>query len=170
MQKGDICRMNNEKVLLSLGSYLDFLETLRKVENGVDEIPLKEGKWSVKQIISHMYRWDLYLIEMILPAAIKDKAVHFPSHDNYNAQSEVYAKTVTFQDLINQSAAVRKKLIEELDRSQLMMDESITVNGLTHCPNTGTPYSLNYLMSEFIDHDRHHIQQIQRFLTLCQTN
>jgi hypothetical protein len=124
--------MKNEKVLLTLRMYVDFLENLREMNEGAEEIPLAEGKWSSKQIIGHMYRWDLYLIETILPAAITYKSVHFPSHDEYNAHSELFAETVTFDALINQSVDVRKKLIEKLKGHQLLMENPITVNGHSH--------------------------------------
>ncbi|WP_421384896.1 DinB family protein [Bacillus salacetis] len=158
--------MNNEKMLFSMGSYVVFLENLKENGIGVDEIPLTEGKWSIKQIISHMYRWDLFLLEAVLPAGLKDKAVHFPSHDEYNAQSEVYSNTISFKTLINHSVDARKKLIEKLAEHQKLLGDSITINGLTHCPNTGKRYSLNYLMTEFVHHDMHHSQQIEQFLTL----
>lgn len=40
----------------------------------------------------------------------------------------------------------------------------IAANGVTHCPNTGTPYSLIYIVKEFTDHDNHNKRQIIKFL------
>lgn len=36
----------------------------------------------------------------------------------------------------------------------------VTVNGVENCPHTDTPYSLLYIIYEFIEHDIHHKNQI----------
>jgi len=44
------------------------------------------------------------------------------------------------------------------------LNKSLTANRITHCPHTGTPYSLIYIVKEFTDHDNHHKGQIIQFL------
>jgi uncharacterized damage-inducible protein DinB len=160
--------MNNSQVTEGLRRYTDLLKHLR-TKSLEHRYTYNGRKWSVKQMISHIYRWDLYLINTILRAGIHVKAVTFPSHDEYNAQSEAYAATVIFEDLLNQSIHARGQLVQDLVTNDGTLSESITVNGKTNCPNTGARYTLNYLMIEFIEHDTHHSKQIQQYLTLAET-
>ncbi|WP_256441035.1 MULTISPECIES: hypothetical protein [unclassified Exiguobacterium] len=37
-------------------------------------------------------------------------------------------------------------------------------NGTTHSPHDGVPYTLAYIVTEFIEHDRHHQQQVGSIL------
>ncbi|MGF2615883.1 DinB family protein [Rossellomorea vietnamensis] len=162
---------NYEALSESLREYNDFLKEVVSPNENQAEISIAEGSWSIKQIITHMYRWDLYLLEEVLPSAVAKKEVSFPSHNEYNAESQEYSKTVGIEDLLQQSILLRGQLIKELEteKFKIMLDEPITVNGLTHCPNTKTRYSLTYLMHEFVDHDKHHTWQITDFLKLTQT-
>jgi hypothetical protein len=38
--------------------------------------------------------------------------------------------------------------------------KNVTANGVANCPNTGTPYSLLYIIYEFIEHGNYHKNQI----------
>lgn len=44
------------------------------------------------------------------------------------------------------------------------LEKPLTANGVSYCPHTGTPYSLIYIIKEFIEHDNHHKRQIIHFL------
>ncbi|RIW38473.1 DinB family protein [Bacillus salacetis] len=161
--------MDNRQVIEGLRKYCEFLENLRTIHSDIADNPRMEGKWSIKQIICHLYRWDIHLTQTIFPKGVINEAVTFPDHDEYNAQSEAYAATVNFTELLTLSLKARNQLIDELARHEKFLQHPITVNGLTHCPNSGSVYTLNYLMTEFIDHDQHHMKQIKQYLTLSET-
>ncbi len=61
--------------------------------------------------------------------------------------------------------AKRELLVKEL---RLLpagnLEKPLTANGVSYCPHTGTPYSLIYIIKEFIEHDNHHKKQIIHFL------
>jgi uncharacterized damage-inducible protein DinB len=157
--------MNEVNTIRSLQSYTDFLIRLKSINTDLTEIPITEGKWSIKKIISHIYRWDIYLVEAVLPSAIEDKAVRFPSHDEYNEASAQYSDSVGFEELIDQSILIRNSLINEVNNCKNVLTEPITVQENTHCPNTNSTYSLLYLLGEFVEHDKHHRNQICTFLS-----
>ncbi|TYS17636.1 DinB family protein [Rossellomorea vietnamensis] len=148
--------------------YNDFLEELVFLDEKQSDLPLAKGKWSTKQIISHMYGWDLYLLETVLPAALSIKAVSFPSHDECNARSLKNTETFRFEKLIQQSIHLRDRLLSELNTEKylLILEQPLTVNGITHCPKNGTQYTLAYLMHEFADHDYQHSNQIINFIKI----
>lgn len=42
-----------------------------------------------------------------------------------------------------------------------LLYQTVPSNGETHCPHTGTPYSLLFIITEFTYHDRHHQERIE---------
>jgi hypothetical protein len=162
--------MNALDTIQSLQSYADYLIDLRSINTELAETPITEGKWSIKKIISHIYRWDIYLIEVALPSAVQEKAVSFPIHDEYNKASALYSETVNFDVLIDQSVRARNNLIKGINNHKDVLEDPITVQENTHCPGTHSAYTLLYLFGEFVDHDGHHIHQINDFLSVNESN
>jgi hypothetical protein len=39
-----------------------------------------------------------------------------------------------------------------------------TANGVSHDPHQAVPYSLYVIVGEFIEHDRHHMKQVESIL------
>ncbi|SDD17443.1 hypothetical protein SAMN02799630_02319 [Paenibacillus sp. UNCCL117] len=63
--------------------------------------------------------------------------------------------------------ATRMELIDLLlEAGEDAIRKHVTVNGVKLCPHTGTPYSVLYIIQEFIEHDNHHKAQSQHFLKL----
>lgn len=127
-------------------------------------MPIGEGKWCPAEIVAHLMKWDEYLLPAVLPEALKiNGRVEFPDHDQYNAASSAYARSGrSSAALLEEARHTRSKLVKELRKlTEEQFTKPITVNGLTHCPQTNTPYSLAYLIWEFIQHDGHHRKQIE---------
>ncbi|MDZ5473021.1 DinB family protein [Bacillus sp. 31A1R] len=140
-----------------------FIERLKGLDETKLEQPLSEGKWSIKEVVAHLYRWDVFLLETALATAKVDKRVDFPSHSEYNFDSEKFSKTISLEELLQMTIDKRNQLIDELMKVE-NLEEPILVQGTTHCPHTGTRYSLHYLIREFVDHDVQHIKQMEEFL------
>lgn len=126
--------------------------------------PIGEGKWCPAEIVAHLMKWDEYLITTVLPVASSiNGQVEFPDHDSYNAVSSAYACSgISAAILLKEARKTRADLVQKLrDLTEQRFFQSITVNGHTHCPQTNTPYSLGYLIWEFIQHDSHHRKQVE---------
>lgn len=124
------------------------------------------GKWTVSEIISHIMNWDDYLLREPLSSVRNGQGMEFPDFDTYNKLASNYAKSgISKVKLLEEAKAKRELLVKEL---KLLPDENLkkplTANGVSHCPHTGTPYSLIYIIKEFIDHDNHHKRQVIHFL------
>ncbi|MGO4697227.1 DinB family protein [Paenibacillus sp. 2TAB26] len=128
--------------------------------------PIKEGKWSAAEIIAHLDRWDQYFITSVLLEAEKNSNVEFPNHDEYNAASSAYALSgILPSEILNQAIETRQKLVQKLtEMTEQQFFHPITVHGNTHCPQTKAPYSIGYLIFDFIQHDEHHRKQVEEFL------
>ena len=128
--------------------------------------PIAEGKWSPAEIITHITKWDIHLREVVLPAIRNGEGMTFPDFGPFNQQASDYAKSgLSFAELLAQAKAARLLLIKELVEMPLdRLTMPLTSNGETHCPFTGTPYSLLYTIEEFTQHDHHHQGQVMQFL------
>ncbi|CAM5184918.1 hypothetical protein UACE39S_01427 [Ureibacillus acetophenoni] len=79
--------------------------------------------------------------------------------------SDYATSGITQTKLLEEAIDTRRLLVQEL--KELPTDVLVnptTVNGVTHDSLTGTPYSLIYIIKEFIEHDEHHKRQIVLFL------
>ncbi|MEK0317596.1 DinB family protein [Cohnella sp. 56] len=148
------------------------LERYRSITNWAGELaaldeaawirPIAAGKASTAGIIAHLLNWDRYLIIYAIPAVQRGEGVVFPDFDPFNAAAYDYARSgVSQRQLLDEFRATREELCELLlDIGEDTLRRPVTANGVERCPHTGTPYSLLYIIEEFIDHDRHHQNQI----------
>ncbi|TLS38888.1 DinB family protein [Pseudalkalibacillus caeni] len=156
--------MKND-ILNHSDAYIKWVSQLEELAPENWNQPIKDGKWSVNEIVAHLLKWDGYLIEQI-PAITDQKQITFPDHDSFNEKASEYAKSRTTQkELIDEAVESRKKLMKLVNNlSEETLKQHITVNSITHCPHTGEPYSILYLLQEFGEHDKHHEKQIEQFL------
>ncbi|MFF2447847.1 DinB family protein [Neobacillus sp. NPDC058068] len=160
--------MNEEsKMIIGLfNDYATWVETLKDLDGKVWGAPISEGKWSISEIISHIMNWDHHLLLQVLPSVEKGEGMEFPEFDTFNKVASDYAQSGISQvQLIEEAVKTRESLVSELLKMPL---EKLTLplpsNGISHCPYTGEPYSLLYIVKEFSEHDTHHKQQIMEFL------
>ncbi|OIJ12621.1 hypothetical protein BKP35_10560 [Anaerobacillus arseniciselenatis] len=154
-----------EQVFSKFSTYIPFLQKLEKMEDSLLGLSIKDGKWSIKEIISHIYRWDLHFLEQSIPRVLKERAINYPSYHDYNKESEIYAKTIEAKTLLQDSIQVRKQLLHRLPELETILFEPITINGYTNCPSTNEPFTLINYIEELVEHDNHHVQQIEEFLS-----
>ncbi len=84
----------------------------------------------------------------------------FPEFDAYNKLGYEYARNRSKSLLIHEFTNTRKELSELLIKSKDIIDRPTTANGVSNSPHSGKPYSLLYIIEEFIEHDEHHKNQI----------
>lgn len=155
-----------KNIISNFSHYSSWLSTLEEINETLWSKPIAEGKWSVSEIIAHIMNWDNYLLTEILPSVQNEKGMEFPDFDTYNKKASSYAKSgISQSKLLEEAKDTRELLVKELNELPTeKLKNSLTANGVTHCPHTGTPYSLIYFVKEFTDHDNHHKRQIIQFL------
>ncbi|PFJ33119.1 DinB family protein [Bacillus thuringiensis] len=159
--------MSEENFIISnFKNYASWLSILEDMDNELWSTPINKGKWSVSEIIVHLMNWDKHLLSEVLPSVRNEKGMKFPDFDSYNKKASDYAKSGISQlKLLEEARNTRELLIKELNEMSVeTLNKQLTANGATHCPHTGTPYSLIYIIKEFTDHDNHHKRQITEFL------
>lgn len=141
--------------------FLTWTDTLCDLDESIWIKPIAEGKASVAEIISHLRNWDHYLIFTAIPAIKKGKGMVFPDFDSFNKQAYEYARSgISKVRLLDEFKQTRLQLVELLLVEPDVAAKHVTANGVEICPHTSTPYSLLYIIHEFIEHDIHHKNQI----------
>lgn len=155
-----------KSIISNFCHYSYWLSTLEEINETLWSKPIAEGKWSVSEIIAHIMNWDNYLLTEIFPSVQNEQGMEFPDFDTYNKKASNYAKSgISQSKLLEEAKDTRELLVKELNELPTeKLKNPLTANGVTYCPNTGTPYSLIYIVKEFTDHDNHHKRQIIQFL------
>ena len=150
----------------NLSNYSSWLKTLVDLDETLWSKPISKGKWSVSEIIAHITAWDHHILSEVIPSVRKEKGMEYPDFEPFNKKASDYAKSgISQSTLLIEAKDTRELLVKELNEIPAeKLNKSLTSNGVTHCPHTGTPYSLKQIVKEFTDHDHHHKEQIIHFL------
>lgn len=141
--------------------FIEWTDTLSDLDDNIWLTPIAVGKATVAEIISHLKNWDNYLINTIIPAIKNGDGMVFPDFDSFNQKAYEYARSgISKKGLLDEFKQIRIQLIEIMLTEPDVAAKNVTANGVENCPHTGTPYSLLYIIYEFIEHDIHHKNQI----------
>ncbi|WP_336773106.1 DinB family protein [Paenibacillus sp. MMO-58] len=159
--------MTQNEILHSFNYFSSWIRSLENTNEKLWFAPIADNKWSISEIIAHLFNWDRYLISEILPAVQIGNEVSFPDYDTFNKRASDYIQSgVSKSKLIDETVATRHLLVKLLHEMTIeRLNRRLTVNGVSDCPRTGAHYSLIYIIKEFTEHDTHHKQQIMRFLS-----
>ena len=153
------------QVLQEFASYTEWLKSLEKLSESDWNKQIDSEKWSIKQIILHIAHWDNHLLNVIIPSVKNGEGMIFPDFDSFNARATKRAEKLTGETVLKESINSRRTLVTMLDSlSEEALTYKTTANGVSHDPHHGVPYSLYVIVREFIEHDRHHMKQVESIL------
>ncbi|WP_233254228.1 DinB family protein [Salipaludibacillus keqinensis] len=119
--------------------------------------PIKEGKWSIRQIVGHLYYWDQFNLDKMVPYMAEGADLPtFPDHDQHNEEAMSFIEDYSVEPLIDRFVLTRKELIEEISR--VGSDVRFTIGGGKR------KFSGESFIKIFIKHDAHHQKQINEKL------
>ncbi len=65
--------------------------------------PIREGKWSIREIVGHLYYWDKYNLEIMVPKMANGANLPpFPNHDQHNEEAMSYLRDSTVESIISE--------------------------------------------------------------------
>ncbi|GLX66587.1 DinB family protein [Paenibacillus glycanilyticus] len=131
---------------------------LKKYPEDVLTDPIATGKWSIREIVGHLFYWDKFSLEKMVPLMIHEATLPpFPNHDLHNEEGISYINRYdSVNDIIDEFAKTRKQLVEELRK----LNNDIRFN-IGHESNT---YSCERYVDVFLHHDNDHLNQIKEKL------
>ncbi|WP_225228797.1 DinB family protein [Bacillus sp. PS06] len=141
------------KTFSQYASLIDDVLKLKEVpEDRVCE-PIKEGKWSIIQIVGHLYYWDQFILEQMVPHMVDGADLpKFPDHDQYNAEGIAFIKDDSVESIIDRFVSTRQELINRVEL--IGKDVRFTIGGGKR------KFSGESYVKMFIKHDAHHLKQM----------
>lgn len=143
--------------LKNLSQFADWAnENLPKIDDTRWYVALGEGKWSLHEVLAHLYYWDKYTIEEMLPLMTQDANLKFIEIQSLNDKAWAFAKTFERDLLLELFVATRKRLvqlIEEMDNKEF-----------TYILGSGEATLHSYLKI-FVHHDSEHQPQFEKAMT-----
>lgn len=146
-------RLNS--IVQELEKWIRYLHKIKAEENKNYFNPIGEGKWSKAAIITHITFWDRFFLNERLPHMLEgDSLVGINKNqvEEMNKKAEEYAHSgKELTQLIDESIEQRQQIIHALVGQDLAIRYKIK----------GKEYSLEEYVKGEVEHDRHHIKQLE---------
>jgi uncharacterized damage-inducible protein DinB len=153
--------MPQTKLLADLESYTVFLDNHRETDSEVWFSPIAEGKWSIHDIVSHIMMWDRHFLSESMRSIEAGEMVPLQEEGDYqtfNDRAVALGHRMGKTQLIDEAIRFRSELVARLRR--------LEAAAFTAPPASGRGMTLKaFLQQMFVDHDRHHVGQIQSYLS-----
>ncbi|MDQ0170081.1 DinB family protein [Paenibacillus tundrae] len=146
----------NKKLLEQFGNFNYFVESIDDV---TWQKLISPGKWTVKEVVAHLWNWDTYTLNTMLPH-IKDqvKLPEFVDHDTHNLKAIEKAKEFKEREsIIKTFIETRTHLVNQFHK--VAHSEIRFFIG-----NDKRPYTYERYLKIFVHHDEHHKKQIENLL------
>ncbi|MCR6107775.1 DinB family protein [Salipaludibacillus agaradhaerens] len=145
------------KTFSQFGKMGDSILKLKELPEDILSEPIKEGKWSIIQVVGHLYYWDKYNLEEMAPYMTEGADLpQFPDHDQHNEEAMAFIEDFSVASLIDRFVQTRKELTKEL--SKVGKGVRFTIGGGKR------KFSSESFVKIFIKHDAHHLKQIHEKL------
>lgn len=144
------------EVLNQFADFLHWVGDLKLTAKDYWLKPLSSGKWSLREILTHMMYWDRNSLEMMVPNMSEGAKLSFVDIEKYNQEAAVFAQSYNSLDsLIDDLVNTRKQLLNLLEE---------TYNDAIKFTIDNHNFTYKKFVNIFIHHDEHHKKQIEAFL------
>lgn len=149
-----------EESLHTCSDFLDWGHALANVPAQRWLAPMRPGNWSIAECLAHLIAWDRYMITERLPRITSGARLpSAPDVQELNSSAAAYARSgITQIELVEEFIATRGALIDGMRR---LMDHE----GDPTFSINGNPIALSHYLHGMIEHDQHHQQDIDGFLS-----
>ncbi len=132
---------------------IEVIRQLKEVKENALLEPIAEGKWSVREIVGHLYNWDAHNTSNMVPF-MEDGAQlpAFPSHDSFNEAGLKGLENVDVYTLINHFISQRAQFIETL--------EAVDPSAQFTIGKGKRKFSAESFAKIFVHHDQEHRPQL----------
>lgn len=148
-----------DQCIADFHEWIPFVRSLRSLHPDQWSIPMSQGKWSVRDTVSHIVRWDEYYLEEALKPIEHGKplTLRFVDIDDFNEEAIQWGQGLDQNQLIQEAVTIRNLLLKTLQ----------------HIPDTSyhqefvvmdQVFVIERYLDDFIRHDQHHMKQISTWL------
>ncbi|SDW28054.1 DinB family protein [Paenibacillus sp. CF384] len=153
--------MNTFTGLLStFQSLIPFAASLRSLSDEMWSAPLKTDKWSTRSVIGHIMLWDRHFLQEAIMPIVEGRplTLRHSDYDTFNRHAAAYADSISKEQLLSECMSVR----EELWRLLTALSEE--KREWNYTDGDGNPFTIHHYLDDFVAHDRHHLDEIDRFI------
>jgi uncharacterized damage-inducible protein DinB len=144
------------KTLSQFSDVVPWMEKLRDTGKEQWLQPTSPGKWSIREILTHMMNWDKNSLEMMVPAMEEGAKLNFVDIEKHNQEATALAQAYMELDtLIDDCIKTRQDLLALLNEKY---------DTTTKFTIDNRNYTYKKFVHVFIHHDEHHKQQMEAFL------
>lgn len=149
-----------EEMIEGFRAFIDFVDGIKELDEKDWNQPISEGKWSIKDIMSHIMLWDKYFYEegIVKIELEQPLTVRHLDFDEFNANAMEYAKTQTKDELIAQFIEYRTNIVNSI--AGLSEDAYLK----SYKDGDKKKFSVHSYLRSFISHDKHHKKQIEKYM------
>lgn len=149
-----------EQLLEQYSEWIDYVRVLKEQDETLWNQSMGEGKWLVRDVVSHIMKWDEYFLEgAILKISRKEElTVKHLDYDSFNERAKTYGRTMSIQELIEQTLTYRQNII---DCIKSLSEEEYTKE---YVDADGHPFQVPVFIRDFIWHDQHHMNLIKSLM------
>lgn len=139
-------------------NFIDYIKSIRSLNEQILRAPIRNGKWSVIEIIGHFHPWDEFVLQNRLTYFLTNSSLPpSPNTDELNYHSAQLSKNNSILHTIEKCIRIRTELVETLNQ---LPEE----NWLAELKINQSTLSLYSYFKDLMEHDLHHMNQIQSFL------
>lgn len=139
--------------------FIPFIEKMKELPLGNWEQPIASGKWTLKELVCHLWHWDRLTLEQMLPLMEAGaKLPAFPNIDKHNEAAKKLAQDFgSGAELVEAFVATRQELLN-------MLMEKYDQKARFTIGSGKRQYSFDSYVGIFTHHDAHHRKQIEALL------
>lgn len=146
------------KELEAFGEWLDVIERLKEVPEQAWNESIDPGKWSYKDVVGHIMRWDKYFYEEAIARIAADEplTVQHLNYDDFNREAAEVGRSLSIAELAEQAIYYRKVIVDTI---QKLPEEKLEKE---HVDGDGHIFHIPTYLNDFIWHDQHHLKDINQ--------
>jgi uncharacterized damage-inducible protein DinB len=150
--------LNKQYILSHYEHSIQWVKELEQLPEKQWRTPIKEGKWTIAEVIGHLIPWDEFIVNDRVPYFFKD--IEFPKGPDdqaVNDQAASESRIRTKEETIERFAATRQTLLTALQE----MDDALWSKELIIGKSKLT---LPTYFQGMVEHDNHHFEQIKEII------
>ncbi len=150
---------SKDQLLEQFSEWISCVKKLNEYDEDVWNEEIAVGKWSLREIVSHMMLWDKYFFETAIEKIYKEEAltITHQDFDEFNDNAKEYGKRTSTKELIEQSIDIREQIIQHIRK---LSEEAYLASYM----DSGEPFHIPQYLQDFIWHDQHHMGQLNDFI------
>lgn len=148
------------QLLEQFQNWVNFVHMLEDQEASLWNTPIAAGKWTVREVVSHIMHWDMYFLNEAIVKITQNQPVtskHL-DYDEFNEQAREIGRKTNIPRLVEQAIQYREEIMNHINS---MTEEQY--DGI-YMDEDGNDFGVATYLQDFIWHDQHHMKQIMNLL------